>query len=84
MWSYRPSTEPQILISPPVEPVSSPGEGEIHRHVTLMHENTERQPQFKEEHHKCNTWIFKCFYAVTTATIAVKRSLQGQTSACIT
>lgn len=43
MWAYQPSTEPESLISPPAEPASSPGEGEIHTNARLR--NTHRQPQ---------------------------------------
>lgn len=33
MWAYQTSTEPEILISSPAQPASSPGEGEIHTHA---------------------------------------------------
>lgn len=46
---YQPSTELEILISPPAEPASSPGEGEIHTYATLTAENTQRQPRLHRQ-----------------------------------
>lgn len=52
MWAYQPSAEPEILISSPADPASSPGEGGIHTHAD-NHNGTCRG----DKHKKSNTAI---------------------------
>lgn len=48
MWAYQPSAEPEILISFPAEPASSPGEGEIHTKQTTTMAHAEGTAQGKQ------------------------------------